>query len=178
MMQGIFSTRTCMPSTALAARGGSMSELEGGEGMGLENRRGSLSYSPPSRPLRTASMSTCFPHKVSRAGAVAAWVAAEAKLITPTIFPVAAPRSAPRFDLAMRCGSTLQPPLHRKRLHQPRQRHCIRLPPIQDRLDDIRRQQREPQKARDIGRVDLLGRGKNGSEVRGSISTHDIPGAS
>jgi len=48
-------------------------------------------------------------------------------------------------------------PLHRKRLHQPRQRHPFRLPPIQDRLDDIRRQQREPKRGRDIGRVDRLG---------------------
>jgi len=83
-----------------------------------------------------------------------------------------------KFDWAMRCGSTLPLPLHRKRFHQPRQRDPLRLLPIQERLDDIRRQQRQPQQARDIGRVDLLGRGKNGSEVRGSISTHDIPGAS
>jgi hypothetical protein len=32
-------------------------------------------------------------------------------------------------------------PLHRKRLHQPRQRQVVRLPPIEGRLDDIRRQQ-------------------------------------
>ena len=51
-------------------------------------------------------------------------------------------------------------PLHRNRLHQRRQRHPLRLSPIQDRLHDIRRQQREPQQARDIGRVDLLGGGQ------------------
>jgi len=65
-----------------------------------------------------------------------------------------------KFAWAMRCGSTLPLPLHRKRLHQSRQRNLLRLPPVQDRLDDIWRQQREPQKARDIGRVDLLGRGQ------------------
>lgn len=31
-------------------------------------------------------------------------------------------------------------PFRRKRLHQPRQRHLLRLPPIQDRLDDVRGQ--------------------------------------
>lgn len=51
-------------------------------------------------------------------------------------------------------------PLHRKRLHQPRQPQSFRLPPIQDRLDDVRRQQRQSQHARDIGRVDLRGRGE------------------
>jgi len=32
------------------------------------------------------------------------------------------------------------------------------LPPVQDRSDDIRRQQRQAQQARDLGGVDLLGR--------------------
>ena len=38
-------------------------------------------------------------------------------------------------------------PLHWKRLHQPRQCHPVRLPPNQDRLDDVRRQQREARRA-------------------------------
>ncbi len=41
-------------------------------------------------------------------------------------------------------------PLHRKRLHQPRQRHPFGLPSIQDGLNETRRQQREPEQARDV----------------------------
>jgi len=60
-----------------------------------------------------------------------------------------------------RSGSALAPlalfaPLPWKRPHQHRQRDLRRLPPIQDRLDDIRREQRQAHQARDIGRVDLL----------------------
>jgi hypothetical protein len=38
-------------------------------------------------------------------------------------------------------------PLHRKRLHQPRQRYALSLPPVQDHLHDVRRQQRQAQQA-------------------------------
>lgn len=41
----------------------------------------------------------------------------------------------------------LVPPLHWKRLHQPRQRHALRLPPVQDRLDNGGGQQREAEQA-------------------------------
>jgi hypothetical protein len=41
--------------------------------------------------------------------------------------------------------SGLFPPHHRKRPHQTRQCHICRLAPIQDRLDDLRRQQRQPE---------------------------------
>jgi hypothetical protein len=42
----------------------------------------------------------------------------------------------------------------------PRQRQPPRLPPVQDRLDDVRFQQREGQDAPDIGAVDGLGGGE------------------
>jgi putative transposase len=51
--------------------------------------------------------------------------------------------------------SFLIPP-HRYPLHQPRQRHPLRLTPAQDRLDHLRRRQRQPQYAGHIGRVYLL----------------------
>jgi len=69
-------------------------------------------------------------------------------------------------------------PLHRKRLHQPRQRDALRLPRVQDRLDDIRREQLEQQEAGEVGRADFHARGKNGSDGRGSVTTTDIPGTS
>lgn len=43
--------------------------------------------------------------------------------------------------------------LDRKRLHQPRQRHPLWLSPIQDRLHEIRRQQRQSQQPADAGGV-------------------------
>ena len=48
----------------------------------------------------------------------------------------------------------------RKRLHQNFQRHLGRLPPIQYGLDDLRRQQDQPQHATDVGRVDIFFRGE------------------
>ena len=47
-------------------------------------------------------------------------------------------------------------PPRRERLYQPRQSHAIRLPPVQDRLHVIRRQQGESQQARDVGRANFL----------------------
>jgi hypothetical protein len=46
--------------------------------------------------------------------------------------------------------------------HQPRQRHLRRLPPTQNRLDDIRRQQGQPHDATHVGRIDLRGGGDFG----------------
>jgi hypothetical protein len=45
----------------------------------------------------------------------------------------------PRSDAVIgRSGpSSLLRPLRRQRLHQPRQRHPLRLPPLDDRLDDV-----------------------------------------
>ena len=54
---------------------------------------------------------------------------------------------------------SLLPPPHRKRAHQHRQRHLRRLPPVENRLDDIGRQQRQPQHPADIGSIDVLGCG-------------------
>jgi len=52
----------------------------------------------------------------------------------------------PRFDWASQCGPSILPlPRHRKRLHKPRHRHLLRLPPIQDGLNDVRRQQGKPE---------------------------------
>lgn len=51
-------------------------------------------------------------------------------------------------------------PLHRHPLHQPRQRHPLWLPPVQDRLYHLRRQQRQPQHPADVGLVHLLGLGE------------------
>jgi hypothetical protein len=45
---------------------------------------------------------------------------------------------------------------HRKRLHQSRQPQSRRFASIQDRLDDIRRQQGEQQDATEIAAIDLL----------------------
>jgi hypothetical protein len=52
---------------------------------------------------------------------------------------------------------SLLPPPHPKRPHQYRQRHRRRLPPVQNRLDDVGREQRQPQDAADVGRGDLGG---------------------
>jgi hypothetical protein len=60
-------------------------------------------------------------------------------------------------------------PLQRQRLHQHCQSHLRRLPPIQDRLDDVRRQQGQPQDARHVGFVDLLGGGDFGDGRVGAI---------
>ena len=45
------------------------------------------------------------------------------------------------------------PPQQRKPLHQVIQLQLRRLPPIEDRLYDVRREQRQPQDAANIGRV-------------------------
>jgi hypothetical protein len=45
----------------------------------------------------------------------------------------------------------------RESLHQPRQPEFGRLPPVQDRLDDVRREQRELQHTAEIAAVDALG---------------------
>ena len=50
-------------------------------------------------------------------------------------------------------------PYDRERLHQDGQRYPCRLPPVQDRFNDVGREQREPQDAADVGSVDLLRRG-------------------
>jgi hypothetical protein len=49
----------------------------------------------------------------------------------------------------------LRPP-HCRRPHQYRQRYIRRLPAVENRLDDIGRQQRQPQDAADVGGIDLL----------------------
>ena len=46
-------------------------------------------------------------------------------------------------------------PLHGERLHEHRQRDIVRLPPIQDGFDDVRRQKRQPQHPTDVRLVDL-----------------------
>ncbi len=53
-------------------------------------------------------------------------------------------------------------PQRRKWLHQHRERHLGRLLSTQDRLDDVRRQQGQPQDATHIGFIDFLG----GSDLR------------
>lgn len=53
--------------------------------------------------------------------------------------------------LWLRLPVSLSSPLHRERLHQPRQRHPLQLPPVQYALDDVRRQQRQTLHARDVG---------------------------
>ena len=49
----------------------------------------------------------------------------------------------------------LHPP-HRQRPLQPLQHHPLVRPPAEDRLDDVRRQQRQPQDAADVALPDLL----------------------
>src|SRR3546814_6268043 len=50
-------------------------------------------------------------------------------------------------------------PLHREQSEQPGKRDVRPLPPVEDRLDDVGRQQRETQHAAGVGGVDLLRRG-------------------
>ena len=63
--------------------------------------------------------------------------------------------------------ANLSLPLYRKRLHHCPHRQPLRLPPCQDRLHDLRRQQRHAQHPADVGRVDVLGVGDflDGREV-------------
>jgi len=82
------------------------------------------------------------------------------------------------FSVVGACFAKLPLPLHRKRLHKPRQRYPLRLSPVQNRLDYIRREQLEQQEAGEVGRTDFHARGKNGSDGRGSVTTTDIPGTS
>ena len=49
-------------------------------------------------------------------------------------------------------------PPHRKPFHQDIQPQSRRLPPIDDRLDNVRRQQRQPQHAADVCLGDFSGR--------------------
>ena len=66
-------------------------------------------------------------------------------------------------------------PLHRNPLHQRRQRDLLRLPPIYDRLDDLRRQQSQPQHAAHVGAVDLLRPGKLGDAAALPALQHPLP---
>lgn len=50
-------------------------------------------------------------------------------------------------------------PAQWERLQQRIQLQTRRLPPTQNRLDDVRRQQGQTQDATDVGRIDLLGGG-------------------
>lgn len=53
-------------------------------------------------------------------------------------------------------ASPLQLPLRWARLQQSRQGNAFRLPPADDWLDGVRRQQAEPQHPADVGRIDPL----------------------
>ena len=76
------------------------------------------------------------------------------------------------FALAISSGRAAQnlrsllPPPHRKSPHPPVQLQPRRLSSFEDRLDNVRRQQRQPQHAADIGLVDLLGSGRFGDGDR------------
>jgi hypothetical protein len=65
--------------------------------------------------------------------------------------------------------------LHLKCLHQRRQTHSLRLPPVQDRLDDLRRQQGQPEDAAEIGPVDLPGLGKLRDAAALTALQHMLP---
>jgi hypothetical protein len=49
-------------------------------------------------------------------------------------------------------------PLNQIRSHQDRERHRYWLSPIQNHFHEIRREQRQPENATDIGRIDFLRR--------------------
>ena len=66
-------------------------------------------------------------------------------------------------------------PLRRKRLHQPRQRRRGRLPPVQNRLHDLRRQQRQPQNPAAIGFIDPLPRRDHPHRRDGTNFQHAPP---
>lgn len=53
-------------------------------------------------------------------------------------------------------------PVHRKWLQKPRQRHLWLLPTIQDDIDDVWREQRQPENARHVGGCDPLALGEFG----------------
>jgi hypothetical protein len=55
------------------------------------------------------------------------------------------------------------------------QRHPLRPPPVQDRLHHFRREQRQPQHPRDIGRVDLLCRRQLGDGRVPARFDHSAP---
>ena len=67
------------------------------------------------------------------------------------------------------------PPLLGKRLQQSRPRHFLSLRPVQDRLDDVRREQRQPQDAGHVGGRDPLALGEfvDGDEFPGL--QHPLP---
>ena len=54
-------------------------------------------------------------------------------------------------------------PVQRKSLQQIIQLQLRRLPPIEDRLDDVRREQRQPQDPADVGRATPLARARSSS---------------
>ena len=51
-------------------------------------------------------------------------------------------------------------PVRRLWLHRVGEYQIVGLPPIQDRLHDLRLQQRQPQDPRHVGRVDFFGTGE------------------
>lgn len=82
--------------------------------------------------------------------------------------PAAPGSAAPSMELLLQ-RPTLSFPLHRKRLHQHRHRHLHRLPPIQDGLHDLRRQQGQPEHPVDVGGIDLLPDGNQGLNGRSKL---------
>lgn len=71
--------------------------------------------------------------------------------------------------------SPLLAPIGGNTAHQVLELECLRLPAVEDRFDDIGREQGQAQDAADIGVVDLLGRGQLFDAAVGAILNQPLP---